>query len=193
VTGRLVAVVGPSGAGKDTLMDAARAALANDPRFVFLRRVITRPADAGGEDHVAVTEEAFHAMQARGSLALWWEAHDLLYGIPRQPLEAALSSSQVAVANLSRQALHDAAARFPLQVLEITAPIPVRAARLAARGRETVEDVARRLARQAPLPPGLPVETVINDGTVAEGVTRVLAVLGTAWEGGRATSGAPRD
>jgi phosphonate metabolism protein PhnN/1,5-bisphosphokinase (PRPP-forming) len=180
VTGRLVAVVGPSGAGKDTLMEAAQAALGNDPRFVFLRRAITRPAGAGGEDHIAVTDQAFAAMRDAGELALWWAAHGLLYGLPRAPLEAALAAGQVAVANLSRQALSEAASLFPLRVLEITAPAELRAARLAARGRETVEDVMRRLARQAPLPPGLDVTQVVNDASLPEGVAQVLAGLRAA-------------
>ena len=60
-TGVLVLVVGPSGAGKDTLMDAARAGLAADPRYRFARRLITRPAMAGAEDHDSCDEAGFRA------------------------------------------------------------------------------------------------------------------------------------
>lgn len=168
----LIGVVGPSGAGKDTLMAGARAALAGDARFRFVRRTITRPAEAGGEDHRPLPPAAFKAERDAGGFALWWQAHGLLYGIP-----ADLRPGQVSIANLSRTVLAEADRRFPLLVLEITAPPAVLAARLAARGREDAADVAARLARQAPLPDGLRVARVLNDGPVAQGVARVLEVL----------------
>lgn len=181
----LVAVVGPSGAGKDTLMDGARAALAADPRFRFVRRCITRPADSGGEAHESLSAAAFAARRAQGGFALCWDAHGLSYGIPRD-IEGDLEAGRVAVANLSRHALAEAAARYRLRVLLITAPMELRAVRLAARGREAVADIAARLSREAGLPPRLEVETVSNDADVPAGVARVLAALN------RAAADAPR-
>jgi phosphonate metabolism protein PhnN/1,5-bisphosphokinase (PRPP-forming) len=175
----LVGVVGPSGAGKDTLLDGARAALAGDPAFLFARRVITRPADAGGEAHEAVTEQAFAALRAAGALALWWRAHGLHYGISAGIADE-IASGRVVVANLSRAVLPEAASRFPLRVLHVTAPMPLRAARLAARGRESVADIAARLAREAPLPPGLDVATVVNDAALEAGLAAVMAALSRA-------------
>ena len=58
--GRLILVVGPSGAGKDTLIDAAVARRAGLARA---RRVVTRPEEAGGEDFEAVTPERFELME----------------------------------------------------------------------------------------------------------------------------------
>jgi phosphonate metabolism protein PhnN/1,5-bisphosphokinase (PRPP-forming) len=175
----LIAVVGPSGAGKDTLMAGARAAFAQDARFRFVRRAITRPAEAGGEDHEALSQEDFAARRAAGDFALSWGAHGLHYGIPRD-IEEDIAARRVVIANLSRAVLPEASARYRLRVLNITAPMEVLAARLGARGRETTADINARLAREIALPDGLDVERVMNDANVAEGVACVLAALNRA-------------
>jgi len=180
----LVGVVGPSGAGKDTLMGLARARLDGDARFVFVQRAITRPAEAGGEDHRAMSAPDFAAAQDNGGFALWWRAHGLSYGIPRA-IEDDLAAGRVVVANLSRGVLAEAAGRYRLRVLVITAPLDVLAARLAARGREDAADIAARLAREASLPDGLDVATVMNDATRDEGAARVVAALIRAAEDAR--------
>jgi ribose 1,5-bisphosphokinase len=172
----LVAVVGPSGSGKDTLMAGARSRLGPDPRFRFVRRSITRPASAGGEDHEPLDRDAFLRRRDAGGFALWWEAHRLLYGIPRD-IEADLAAGRCVVANLSRRALAEAHARYPLLVLEITAPPEVLAARLAARGREDPDAIAERLAREAPLPPASRVRRVVNDGAPEAGIAQAAAAL----------------
>lgn len=180
----LLAVVGPSGAGKDTLMGLARARVDGDARFRFVQRAITRPAEAGGEAHRALDEVGFAAEREAGGFALWWGVHGLLYGIPRD-VEGDIAARRVVVANLSRSVLAEAASRYRLRVLVITAPVPVLAARLAARGRESAEDIAARLAREMTLAPGLDVVTVMNDATPEEGAARIVAELSRAAEDAR--------
>ncbi len=172
----LVLIVGPSGAGKDTLLDAVRAGLANDTRVLFARREITRPATPGGEDHLPVDEATFIARRDEGGYALWWQAHGLSYGISLD-IEAALAAGVVVVASVSRSVIAEAAQRYAVRVVEITASPAVLAERLRARGREGAEDIARRLAREVPLPVGLLVTSVVNDGSVAEGAARLRAAL----------------
>jgi ribose 1,5-bisphosphokinase len=173
----LVLVVGPSGAGKDTLLDAARQALTDDPRFRFVRRVITRPAEAGGEAYESVTDAEF----ATRDFALSWQAHGLRYGIPAD-IATDLQAGRVVVANISRGIITQAARRFPAHVIEITAPPQILAARLSARGRESVVDVAARLTRNVAIPDGVSVETVLNDTTTQIGTARFLAALTRAAE-----------
>ncbi|QEL24200.1 phosphonate metabolism protein/1,5-bisphosphokinase (PRPP-forming) PhnN [Bosea sp. F3-2] len=176
--GALVLVVGPSGAGKDTLMDAGRAGLASDPRFRFARRLITRQALAGAEDHDSCDEAAFRQAEARGELALSWRAHGLSYGIPAAELSG-VAKGDVVIVNISR-AVIAAAERLAerVVVLNITAPVPVLAQRLAARGRESEADIAARLKREAPLTAErAEIVTIMNDRSVAEAAEELLAVL----------------
>jgi ribose 1,5-bisphosphokinase len=144
--GRLVLVVGASGVGKDTLISHARSALSADDRYVFPRRVITRPPDAS-EDHHAVTATEFDRLALAGAFSLSWAAHGLRYGLPRT-LEVDIAAGRVVVCNVSRTMIEVAQEKFArVAIIEITVPTAARSERLARRQRETGELMAQRLAR----------------------------------------------
>ena len=177
MTGRLIAVVGPSGAGKDTLLAGV---LAARPDWEVVRRVITRPVGPG-EDHEPVGMAEFETRRALGQFALHWQAHGLHYGIPGSVL-ARVRGGTTVLFNGSRAALPQARAVWPwLEVVMVTAPVPVLAARLSARGRESTGEVAARLQRSL-LPPPEGARMVVNDAGVTEGVARLLAVLSPSEE-----------
>ncbi len=174
----LILVVGPSGAGKDALMDGARRQLAAGGRFHFARRVVTRAASAGGEAYDGVSPEQFARIAASGGFLLSWAAHGLEYGIPRA-VESLRRDGVAVVANVSRGVV-DTARRdlVPVGVVVVTAPPALLAARLDRRGRETAADIQGRLHRPAPpLPAGEGVCTVANDSTVEAGIDRFVAAL----------------
>ncbi|MEC9346590.1 MAG: phosphonate metabolism protein/1,5-bisphosphokinase (PRPP-forming) PhnN [Pseudomonadota bacterium] len=176
--GTLVLVVGPSGVGKDSLIDGARAALAGDPLFVFVRRVITRPADAGGEDHQAVTPDGFERLRAAGAFALCWFAHDLAYGLPAS-MEGDIAAGRTVIANVSRAVVDEARRRFPhVRTIHVTAPAERLAERLRARGREDAAGIAKRLARAAePGPTGDDVVEFSNAGALDAEIARFTALV----------------
>lgn len=178
--GTLFFVVGPSGSGKDSLIDGAKTALEPTGRYVFARRVITRPAGSAGEDHESATEEEFARNLAVGNFLIAWNAHGLRYGLPAS-LMAALGRGQNVIANGSRAVIAELVERVPrLVVVEVTVPPELLAARIAGRGRETGAAIDQRVARNvAPWPSSVKTVTVRNNATIAVGIERFLAALET--------------
>lgn len=176
--GVFIAVVGPSGAGKDTIMAYAREHFAGEDSVDFVRRVITRPSDGATEDHDTLTEEAFRDAEAKSAFALSWYAHGLHYGIPAS-VDVAIGDGRVAIANASRGTIAALRARYEnVAVVEITARPEILAERLSARGRETREQVLARLARGGAMELSGPgVSTIDNSGEKEIAGERFVAII----------------
>ena len=176
--GTLILVVGPSGAGKDSVLDGAKARLAGDSSVLFPARVVTRPAQAGGEAHVPATAEQFAALRAAGGFVLSWEAHGLSYGIPRTVADD-LAAGRTVIVNVSRAVIDEARRTLaPVRVAVITASPETLARRLAARGRETEADIAERLRRATfAMPSGDDVTVIDNGGALDEAVERFVGLI----------------
>ena len=178
MTGTLILVAGPSGAGKDTLIRLAQERLRGDGRFVFVRRAITRPKEAGGEDHEPVELADFARRAERGAFALSWEAHGLRYGVPHS-VEDDLADGRLVIVNVSRAVIAEAASRYPnICVIIVTAPMEMLAARLAARGREPAGEHRGRLARPDYVAdPGITAHYISNDRRPEDGAEALVAIL----------------
>ncbi|WFU18542.1 phosphonate metabolism protein/1,5-bisphosphokinase (PRPP-forming) PhnN [Bradyrhizobium sp. CB3481] len=175
--GKLVLVVGPSGAGKDTLLGLAQAASADDPKIVFVRRVVTREASIA-EDNEQISLEDFRNAQARGDFAVHWEAHGHAYGLPRS-IEDDIRAGRTVVANVSRtviRALRHAYAN--VVVISITAPAEVLAERLAMRKRGSDGNIAQRLART--VEDAEPDATIVNVSSAEYHARQLLRIIGGA-------------
>ncbi|MEL7103226.1 MAG: phosphonate metabolism protein/1,5-bisphosphokinase (PRPP-forming) PhnN [Pseudomonadota bacterium] len=178
MSGTFIFVVGPSGVGKDTLLDGAKTLLDGDTRFHFLRRDITRDASAGGEDHNPVSVTDFETRLSHGAYALNWGAHDLRYGLPQTELSA-LSEGTSVIANGSRSVIDTARNRFDrFAVVSITANEDLLRQRLRQRGRESDADIEKRIARAGAFQvTGDDVYTISNDGSVEDGVAKFVECL----------------
>jgi len=166
---RLLVVVGPSGAGKDSVLRGWQR-LAGSALHVT-RRVITRPVDVN-EDHESVSGQGFEALLADDQLATWWRANGLSYGIRHSEL-APLAQGRWVAMNGSRAHLPALSVQAPrLRCIEITAKPELLRERIAARGREGSEDMRSRLSRELAVEAEL---TVANDGAVGDAVHAVHA------------------
>lgn len=175
--GRLVLVIGPSGAGKDTLIQGARESCVDDRSVVFPRRVVTRPSSSA-EDHDTMTDAEFDAAAAEGAFALWWGAHGNQYGIPAST-DADIRAGRTVVCNVSRTIVEPARRKYAhVAGVLVTAPPDVLAARLATRGRSSDGAVEARLARSAAVDQAFEPDFVIqNTGRPAVGVRRLLNAI----------------
>lgn len=184
--GRLVLVVGPSGAGKDTLISGARAAAVGDASLVFPRRVVTRPPSAA-EDHATLAAPAFARAAAAGAFALWWQAHGHGYGIPAS-IDDHIRLGRTVVCNVSRTVVDLARRRYSaVTVAAITAPEDLLRSRLAARQRATDGDIARRLERSAAVEQLFTADVVIRNVARPEaGIRRLLGVIRRGTRGSAA-------
>jgi ribose 1,5-bisphosphokinase len=182
--GRLVLVVGPSGAGKDTLIRGVHTARSGDPALVFPRRVVTRPPSEA-EHHDTMEAAAFQHAASSGAFALWWQAHGNSYGIPAS-IDDDVRLGRTIVCNVSRTVVGQARQRYRLvTVVAVTAPDKVLHTRLASRQRNGDGEIAQRIQRSAAVDRLFEADMIIrNVGRPEEGVRRLLRAIRVACRDG---------
>lgn len=184
--GALIYVMGPSGAGKDSVLGRARAMLPPEAPVIFAHRYITRPHDIGGENHVALSRTEFAMRRAHGLFAYHWHAHGNDYGVGRE-IHDWRGAGMTVVVSGSRDHFQktgglDSLARPVL----ITAPAERLKQRLAGRGRETALQAAERLDRAGAYDdladPRL--VTIVNDGALDDAARAFVTLLSRLeWSG----------
>ena len=143
MSGRLVYVVGPSGAGKDSVLEYARMRLPANAGIIFARRFITREPGSAGEQHIPLSASAFERVLANGHFALHWDANGLRYGIGRE-ISTWMSLGFHVVVNGSREHLPTALEQFQNTfIVCITAPVEVIRHRLSQRARENDAEIEK--------------------------------------------------
>ncbi|WP_236191825.1 phosphonate metabolism protein/1,5-bisphosphokinase (PRPP-forming) PhnN [Pseudomonas paraglycinae] len=178
--GRLIYLMGPSGSGKDSLIEAAREPL-RALNCEIIRRVITRSAESMGEDAIGVTPQEFQQRQRAGKFSLWWEANGLSYGISAE-MDQWLKAGKHVLVNGSRANLRQALEHYPTLVpVLLTVRDDVLRERLLRRGRETLEQIDARLARNTLFKDrrstDSPVHLIDNSGDLADAVNHLLELV----------------
>ena len=174
---RLIYVMGPSGAGKDSVLGWLRENLPKEMPVHWARRTITRPASVGGEVHEAFDAQGFELLRSQNAFALAWHANGLHYGIRRTELTGLQQGCWVLV-NGSRGHLPQAMQSHPgLQAVHITADPATLMQRLIQRQRETPEQIQQRVARASAFVVPQGVIEISNNGSLDEAGQALLRAL----------------
>lgn len=171
-------VVGPSGAGKDSLIDGARKQLSDMGRYRFVQRVITRPAGSPGENHIPMTLVEFDNALKKKQFLVSWKAHQLYYGIPIAVCEQ-LNNGIHVIANGSRSVIRELTKKVErLIVIEITAPTELLLERIIERRRENEDEARVRVERVVEdYPDTVRVISINNNSSLDEGVDKFTQAL----------------
>lgn len=183
--GRLIVVVGASGAGKDSVIRAAQKHFKDNPKIAFVRRIITRECNPAAEVHDSVSEDEFKQSQARGDFSVWWHANGLYYGLPAT-VHTDIEKGRLLIANGSRGALTDIRSQFSnLLVVHVVTSPEALAKRLERRSRENAEEIDRRLQRNRTIAPlrGDDVVTIDNSGERHVAIDEFIALLDSLQTG----------
>jgi ribose 1,5-bisphosphokinase len=180
--GRLILVVGPSGAGKDTLLGLAKAACADDANIVFPRRIVTREASEF-EDNEQVGLDAFRQALAQDIYAMHWEAHGHCYALPRA-IDDDIRAGRIVIVNVSRTVISAMRRAYAeVVVVAITAPPQVLAERIAMRARASDGKAEQRLGRTVDDIAAAPDVTIMNVSSAEYHARQLVRVIkGDRWD-----------
>jgi ribose 1,5-bisphosphokinase len=172
--------MGPSGAGKDSVLNRARMLLSDNVPVVFAHRYITRAAEAGGENHVELSPAEFTLRRTHGLFAFHWSAHGNEYGIGREIYSWRKAGLTVVVSGSREHFQKISGVDDATHPVLITAPADRLAQRLATRGREDGEAAAERLQRsEAYDVTDRRLVTIVNDGALDTAAAAFVSLLAT--------------
>lgn len=187
-TGKLYYVIGASGAGKDSIINGCRQNLTEHSQCLFAHRFITRPADAGGENHVALTPLEFKQRLRLNYFAMSWQANGYHYGIGHE-INHWLENGSDVVVNGSRGYLGEAINRYSntLKPVFIKVSLEVLRQRLAERGRETSQEIDQRLLRAKEFNNLMSDNsiTIRNDGALEEAISSFHSIISRSGKEGK--------
>ncbi|MGY5958844.1 ribose 1,5-bisphosphokinase [Kosakonia sp. BK9b] len=172
---RLIWLMGPSGAGKDSLLAALRSR--EHPQLLVAHRYITRPASAGSENHIALSEKEFFTRAEQHLFTLSWHANGFYYGIGAE-IDLWLQTGFDVVVNGSRGHLPQALAQYGDRLMPVNVQVSpdILRQRLQQRGRENATEIAARLERAARYHPSGCL-TLNNDGSLLQSVEGLITMI----------------
>lgn len=148
--GTYILVVGPTGSGKNTLINAAREVM---PDLAFAVSATTRPMREGEVDgksyHFLSTEEFMRRVDS-GAFVEWAEYGGNLYGTLRSEIEPAIAAGKIILSDIELQGVRQVLSNLPeserATIFIDAGPWDELVSRILARGPMSDEDIAKRRA-----------------------------------------------
>lgn len=161
---KLFYIMGPSGSGKDTFIQALREQWPND--LLVAHRYITRSAAAGGENHIELSQIEFKQRREGQLFSMYWQANQHSYGLGLE-VKHWLEQGFDVVMNGSRAYLPSAEEKFGEQLIPIVIHVKgdILEQRLRARGRESEGEILCRLQRAKDYQCELPENAIYIDNS----------------------------
>ena len=146
--GLLVIISGPSGVGKDTIIEALRARHP-DADYEYVVTCTTRARRRGeveGRDYHFLSETDFQDLRSRGELLEWAEVHGNWYGTPRSGVRRGLAVGRTVILKIDVQGAAAVKGAVPEALLIFLVPPSLEAlfSRLRSRATETADELEVR-------------------------------------------------
>ncbi|WP_406609047.1 ribose 1,5-bisphosphokinase [Agarivorans sp. JK6] len=179
---KLFYLVGPSGSGKDSIINGLRSQLQADSNLLIAHRYITRAVDDSGENHIALSVPEFTHRKHSGLFAMDWQANGCNYAVGNE-VNTWLSMGFSVLFNGSRQQIPLAEELFGerLRIIALEVDPSILAERLRKRGRESEHDISARLRRSEQYQASLPEECwrLDNNRNLDSTVSKLLKYIET--------------
>jgi guanylate kinase len=113
MSGRIVILSGPSGVGKDTVIERWKELDSRVERVIAYTTRTPRTGEVDGVDYHFVSREHFERMAAEGKFLEWKEVHGNLYATPLNDMEDLLADDKIAILKIDVQGGVEAMALRP--------------------------------------------------------------------------------
>jgi ribose 1,5-bisphosphokinase len=176
---RLFFLVGPSGVGKDTILEHLKKNEFSDRQPLVAHRYITRPVRQNDENHIELSPADFNRRKEAGLFLFDWKSHGKQYAVGREVKRWRKSGMNVII-NGSREYLQKAREIHPSLVpVWLTVSEDVMRQRLIDRGRESEIEIDARIQRNRELSVLKPDDGVFinNDQTIEDTIWQIMALI----------------
>lgn len=145
--GLLVLFSGPSGVGKDTVLDIILGKDEKLQRSVSLTTREKRTGETDGEDYYFITKDEFLQMVQEGQVLEYAQYGENIYGTPKAPVDKWLKEGKTVILKIEVKGAQKIRELYPeaLSIFLLPPSMQILESRIRGRGTEDEQDIKRRL------------------------------------------------